>query len=64
LRLGQMNTSSWQGAQHGNQGHQGNSSGEEKQNPNQNNSGQKDSADDPSTKTLDNANNGQINILA
>ena len=35
-----------------------------KQNPNQNNSGQKDSADDPSTKTLDNANNGQINILA
>ena len=64
IKLGQMNTSSWQGAQHGHQGNSGNPSGGKDHTPDQEQSGQKDSVDDPSTKTLENANNSQINILA
>jgi len=64
MKLGQMNTSSWQGTQHGHQGHSGNLSGGKDQTSDKDRNGQKDSADDPSTKTLDNANNSQINILA
>ena len=64
MKLGQMNTSSWQGTQHGHQGNSGNLSGGKDQASDKDRNGQKDSADDPSTKTLDNANNSQINILA
>ena len=64
MKLGQMNTSSWQGTQHGHQGNSGNLSGGKDQTSDKDRNGQKDSADDPSTKTLDNANNSQINILA
>ena len=64
MKLGQMNTSSWQGTQHGHQGNSGNLSGGKDQTSDKDRKGQKDSADDPSTKTLDNANNSQINILA
>jgi len=64
MKLGQMNTSSWQGAQHGHHGHSGNASGAKDQTPDKRQSGQEDSVDDPSTKTLENANNSQINILA
>ena len=64
MKLGQMNTSSWQGTQHCHQGNSGNLSGGKDQTSDKDRNGQKDSADDPSTKTLDNANNSQINILA
>ena len=64
MKLGQMNTSSWQGTQHGHQDNSGNLSGGKDQASDKDRNGQKDSADDPSTKTLDNANNSQINILA